>query len=78
MGQTRPDSSCISSKLSFRRNLAGVGELYNNIIKSITSSTCSTSSEGSPNLPNAADTKIITAGNFLLTFILGNRVLYRG
>ena len=78
MGWTKPDSSCSSSKLSLRRNLAGVGKLCNNIIKSIASSACSTSSEGSPNLPNAADTKIITAGNFLLTFILGNRVLYRG
>ena len=77
MGWIRLDSSYSSSKLSLRRNLASVGKLYNNIIKSIASSACSTSREGSLNPPNTADIEIITVGNFLLTFILGNKVLYR-
>ena len=78
MGWTKPDSSCNSSKLSLRRNLASIGKLYSNIMKSIASSTYYTSREGSPNLPNATDTEVITVRNFLLTFILGNKVLYRG
>ena len=54
MSWTKSNSSCSSSKLSLRRNLARIGELYNNIIKSITSSTCSAYREGSPNPPNTA------------------------
>ena len=58
--------------LSLSRYLARVGDSKRDTTKSISSTSCSVSKEGSPNPPIATDTEIISTRKLWLTLIFSS------
>ena len=73
-----PDSNYISSKLSVMRGEEGVEDSTKEVIKVITSETCSISTHPNPRPQMAECDEIMLVGKFLLILNVGSKILFNG